>query len=176
MVRARQRGRASARIFARWDLHADVIGQVTDDGLIRVRDGAAVVAELPIALLTDDAPAYEPPARSRPQPPPRRSTWPRWPSRRDLGAALLTLLGSPNLAAAAPHLRPVRPHRAGQHRRRAGRADAAVLRVEGTRQGLALTADCNPRYAALDPRRGAAQAVAEAARNLACCRRRSRSR
>ena len=36
------------------------------------------------------------------------------------------------------------------------------------RKGLALTTDCNPRYMRLDPRRGAEQAVAEAARNLAC--------
>src|SRR5207237_7814340 len=45
---------------------------------------------------------------------------------------------------------------------------AAVVRVEGTRKGLALTTDCNPRYMRIDPRRGAAQAVAEAARNIAC--------
>src|SRR6202022_4522158 len=45
---------------------------------------------------------------------------------------------------------------------------AAVVRVEGTRKGLALTTDCNPRFTRLDPRQGAAQAVAEAARNLAC--------
>ena len=45
--------------FARWDLHAEVIGQVTDDGLIVVRDGPEIVAQLPIALLTDDVPAYD---------------------------------------------------------------------------------------------------------------------
>src|SRR6185436_14178627 len=42
------------------------------------------------------------------------------------------------------------------------------LRVDGTTRGLALTTDCNPSYTRLDPRRGAQQAVAEAARNLAC--------
>src|SRR5207302_6391279 len=45
---------------------------------------------------------------------------------------------------------------------------AAVVRVEGTTRGLAISTDCNPRLMRLDPRRGAAQAVAEAARNLAC--------
>jgi phosphoribosylformylglycinamidine synthase len=49
-----------------------------------------------------------------------------------------------------------------------GAAAAAVLRVDGTRKALALTTDCNPRFTRLDPRRGAQQAVAEAARNLAC--------
>jgi phosphoribosylformylglycinamidine synthase len=45
---------------------------------------------------------------------------------------------------------------------------AAVVRVEGTQRGIAATTDCNPRYTRLDPRRGAEQAVAEAARNVAC--------
>jgi phosphoribosylformylglycinamidine synthase subunit PurL len=45
---------------------------------------------------------------------------------------------------------------------------AAVIRVDGTRKGLALTSDCNPRFMRMDPRLGAMQAVAEAARNLAC--------
>ena len=44
--------------------------------------------------------------------------------------------------------------------------DAAVVRVHGTRKGLALTADCTPRYCAADPASGGAQAVAEAWRNL----------
>ena len=49
-----------------------------------------------------------------------------------------------------------------------GAADAAVLRLKGTRRGVAATTDVNPRYCYLDPKAGAAQAVAEAARNLAC--------
>ena len=45
--------------------------------------------------------------------------------------------------------------------------DAAVVRVPGTRRGLALATDCNPRFCALDPYLGAQHAVAEAARNVA---------
>ena len=44
--------------------------------------------------------------------------------------------------------------------------DAAVLRVKGTRLGLAMTTDCNSRYCHLDPNLGAQLAVAEAARNI----------
>jgi phosphoribosylformylglycinamidine synthase len=46
--------------------------------------------------------------------------------------------------------------------------DAAVLLLKGTPSGLGLVSDVNPVYCALDPRRGGAQAVAEAVRNLAC--------
>jgi phosphoribosylformylglycinamidine synthase len=45
-------------------------------------------------------------------------------------------------------------------------SDAGVLRIKGTRIGVAVTTDCNSRFVYLDPRAGAAMAVAEAARNL----------
>jgi len=47
-------------------------------------------------------------------------------------------------------------------------SDAAVLRIKGLKQGVAVTTDCNSRYCYLDPYLGAQHAVAEAARNLAC--------
>ena len=48
-----------------------------------------------------------------------------------------------------------------------GAADAAVVRLKGTRRALALSTDGNGRWCALDPRVGAMHAVAEAARNVA---------
>jgi phosphoribosylformylglycinamidine synthase len=42
-----------------------------------------------------------------------------------------------------------------------------VLRIKGTRKAIAVTTDCNARFVYIDPRLGAAMAVAEAARNLA---------
>jgi len=49
------------------------------------------------------------------------------------------------------------------------RGDAAVLRIkEIPGKGIALTTDCNSRYAYLDPYTGAKIAVAESARNVAC--------
>jgi len=47
-------------------------------------------------------------------------------------------------------------------------ADAAVLRLKGSKKGLAMTLDGNSLYAYLNPRRGGEIAVAEACRNLAC--------
>ncbi len=85
----------------------------------------------------------------------------------ELAAALLRLLGTPNLRSRRFAFRQYDSTVQGNTVLGPGYA-AAVVRVEGTRRGLALTTDCNPRYMRLDPRRGAAQAVAEAARNLAC--------
>ena len=49
------------RVFEKWDLHAVRIGQVTDDGLLRVRNGGDVIAEIPNKPLADEAPLYERP-------------------------------------------------------------------------------------------------------------------
>jgi phosphoribosylformylglycinamidine synthase len=154
--------------FARWDLHAEVIGQVTDDGRIRVRDGAELVADLPIALLTDDVPAYDLIAERPPlgEPPfPLGEGGGEGPVA--LADALLRVLGSPNLRSKQFAFRQYDSTVQANTVLGPG-GGAAVVRVDGTTRGLALTTDCNPRYTRLDPRQGAAQAVAEAARNLAC--------
>src|SRR6266849_3540976 len=164
--------------FARWELHAEVVGHVTADGQIRVRDGEEVVADLPIPLLTDEVFAYdlnaEPPLTAIGPPLARGAdgassfgaggTSLRGDARE---AALLKLLASPNLRSRKFAFRQYDSTVQGNTILGPGHA-AAVIRVEGTRKGLALTTDCNPRFMRADPRRGAAQAVAEAARNLAC--------
>src|SRR5690606_15988936 len=45
-------------IGRRWGLEAAVIGRVTGDGLFTVRDGEAVVAQVPVRALTEEAPQY----------------------------------------------------------------------------------------------------------------------
>src|SRR5215510_12220456 len=55
------REREVEAIFDKWDLHAAHIGFVTNDGLMRVKDGGQVVAEIPNTALVDDAPVYNRP-------------------------------------------------------------------------------------------------------------------
>jgi phosphoribosylformylglycinamidine synthase subunit PurL len=150
------------RHFARWELHAVVVGRVTEDRLIRVLDGSEAVAELPIGLLTDEVPSYELRVEAAGVARPTSIV-----KRGSPGEALLELLRSPNLRSRRFAYRQYDSTVQGNTVLGPGHA-AAVVRVEGTRKGLALTTDCNPRYMRIDPRRGAAQAVAEAARNLAC--------
>ena len=59
LVVKRGREREVEEIFEKWDLHAAHIGDVTDDGLMRVRERGQIVAEIPTGALTDDAPVYE---------------------------------------------------------------------------------------------------------------------
>jgi phosphoribosylformylglycinamidine synthase len=166
LVRAGREAAIQAH-FARWELHAVVIGQVTTAPTIRVHEGAELVADLPIALLTDEVPAYD----LAPVPPASTTSGPTVVSSGeaspDFGACLLRLMASPNLRSRHFAFRQYDSTVQGNTVLGPGGA-AAVVRVEDTRKGLALTTDCNPRLMRLDPRRGAAQAVAEAARNLAC--------
>src|SRR5690349_10281402 len=63
MLLAVKKGREAEveRIFEKWDLHAAHIGNVTGDGLMRVKDHGTVVAEIPNTALVDDAPLYDRP-------------------------------------------------------------------------------------------------------------------
>jgi phosphoribosylformylglycinamidine synthase len=155
------------RHFAHWDLHAAVIGHVTDDGVICVRDGAETVAELPIPLLTNEVFAYDLTTHPLPLGEGRGEGAPRPHRPPSFADALLKLLASPNLRSRRFAFRQYDSTVQANTVIGPGGA-AAVVRVDGTNQGLALTTDCNPRYMRLDPHQGAMQAVAEAVRNLAC--------
>src|SRR6187402_2129268 len=55
-------------IFEKWDLPYAEVGVVKDDGMMRVLNNGAVVAEIPAAKLADDAPVYEREQKARPLP------------------------------------------------------------------------------------------------------------
>jgi phosphoribosylformylglycinamidine synthase len=160
-----ERGREAEveRIFQAWDLTSAVIGEVTDDGCLTVVDGEREVARLPIGLLTDGAPLR----RLIGVPPAPRPTLDldQIPPLVDPGAVLLRMLASPNLSSRRGIFRRY-DHMVGDSTVVAPGGDAAVLRIKGTRLGLAMTTDCNSRYCHLDPNLGAQLAVAEAARNI----------
>ena len=160
-----QRGRETEveAIFDAWDLTSAVIGHVTDDGYLTVVDGASQVARLPITLLTDGAPLRRLVGVAAEQPPGLDID--ALPPLVDVGATLLRLLASPNLTSRRGIFRRY-DHMVGDATVISPGGDAAMLRVKGTRLGLAMTTDCNSRYCHLDPHLGAQLAVAEAARNI----------
>jgi len=150
-------------IFKAWDLTSAVIGHVTDDGYMTVVDGTKAVARLPVSLLTDGAPPRRLIGVAAEQPP--GLDMDALPPLVDPGATLLRLLESPNLSSRRGIFRRY-DHMVGDSTVIPPGGDAAMLRVKGTRLGLAVTTDCNSRYCHLDPHLGAQLAVAEAARNI----------
>jgi len=156
-------------LFDRWELRSDIIGQVTGDGLARIREGKKVMAEVPVNLLTSP-PIYR-----------RRVKKPEWLnklqafditsipdlSRKKANSTLLRLLASPNIASKRCVYRQY-DHQVGNNTVVLPGSDAAVLRIKGTKKAISLTTDGNARYCYVNPYLGGVIAVAEAARNLVC--------
>jgi len=155
-------------VLVKWGLEAVVVGEVTADGMVTLTEGGAVVAQVPAKALADDAPVYH-----------RESSKPGYverlaafdttgvPACTDLGGALLRLIGSPSVASKR-WIWEQYDHQVGAGTVIGPGSDAAVVRLPGSKRGVALSTDCNSRYCYLNPRLGAAHAVAEGARNVAC--------
>ena len=163
-------------ILTRWSLHAAVVGQVTDDGQVRIRDGDVVVVDVPATLFTDACPTYTPDAAESPAVVAARERVVGTISPDSDDASLMLslmlslrrMLASPNIASRRPVIEQYDHTILTNTVVAPGEGDAAVLRVKGTARGLAVSLDCNSRYCSLDPRLGAQHAVAEAARNVSC--------
>jgi len=153
---------AAREVFNHFELHADRIGSITSTGRIRVRDGRALAADIPLKALVDGVPLRAPIGEV-----PDMQPSLRMPAIEEPEAILLDLLARPNLRSRRPIYRTY-DHQVLDNTVWGPGFDAALLRVPGTNKGLALTTDGNPWYVALDPYEGTKAAVAEAARNIAC--------
>ncbi|MEW6143393.1 MAG: phosphoribosylformylglycinamidine synthase subunit PurL [Thermodesulfobacteriota bacterium] len=156
------------KIFRKWGLDFSVIGEVTDSGRLVIAEEGKTVAEIPISLISEEAPVYD-----RPFSEPayiketRNLDLSSIPVPKDLNIVLLKLLSSPTLA----EKRSVWEQYDYMVRTNTvvlPGSDAAVVRIKGTKKALAMTVNCNSTYCYLDPYTGGAIAVAESARNLAC--------
>ena len=153
-------------LFDKWDLDATVIGEFEAGEDVRIFDNGMLVSSTPIITLTD-APRYE---FSTPKP-----DWLTTLQNAELTVVpmpdttsaemLLKMLSAPNIASKFPVYRQYDYHVQTNTVIEPG-GDAAVLRLKGTKRGIALTTDCNGRICYLDPEVGTAIAVAEACRNL----------
>jgi phosphoribosylformylglycinamidine synthase len=193
LVAKRGREEQVLAICKKWDLDAAIIGHVTGTSRWVVkatpgydplaRDAFAhgvhgeshrekkIAADIPVSVLTDDAPVYDRPREKAPAPADVAAVESTDPSR-----DLLALLGSPNVGSRAWIWRQYDTIVRGGTVVRPG-SDAAVVRVLCTRKGmstqvvekhLAFAVDCNGRFVELAPEEGAKMAVAEVCRNLVC--------
>ncbi|MBI1378856.1 MAG: phosphoribosylformylglycinamidine synthase subunit PurL [Frankiales bacterium] len=158
-------------ICAKWDVDADVIGEVTGTGRLVIEWHGEVIVDVPPRTVAHDGPVYQ-----------RPYARPAWQD--DLQAAspdglerpftaislhdtVLRLVGSPNLASKTWVTQQYDRYVLG-NTVLAQPEDAGVVRVdEESGLGVALATDCNGRFAKLDPYAGAQLALAEAYRNVA---------
>ena len=153
------------RVFRKWGLDSAAIGEVTGDGIMRVRHQGRLEAAIPNRALADEAPKYNRPYNVKPhRRAPLNAPFTELPAH-DPGTALLQLIGSPDLCSKR-WIWEQYDYTVRTNTIVGPGSDAAVVRVKETGQSIAMSLDGNGRYCYLDPREGAKLGVAECCRNL----------
>ena len=150
----------------KWEIDAVAIGTVTSGGSLRVFRADQLVAEVPAASLSEDAPLYSRPVQ---QPAHLDASWANGPQLdRDLDAvnALRLLLDDPAIGDRS-WIYEQYDHQLFLNTVIEPGHDGALLRIKGTEKGLAVSTDGDGWRCRLDPRRGGARIVWEAALNVA---------
>jgi phosphoribosylformylglycinamidine synthase subunit PurL len=168
-------------VFAKWGLDATIAGQVVAENRMRVRHHGELVADIPNESLTDDAPLYHRPVGTWKAPvplDPPAEVLAELSKPRDYTADLKKLLASSNICSKRWVFEQYDSMVQTNTVQGPG-GEAGVMRIKGTgkaggsgtpghERGLAMALDGNSRWCYLAPRWGAALAVAEAARKVAC--------
>jgi phosphoribosylformylglycinamidine synthase len=154
-------------VLDRWELPHAVIGCITDDGAVRITAHGERVVDVPVAHFTEACPTYTLAPEEDPRIRALRATPSAVPRDEQWGDALLALLAHPNVGSTRAIWRRY-DHMVGTNTALGPGADAAVVRLKGRHDAVALSLDGNGRVCYLDPYVGGALAVAEAARNVSC--------
>lgn len=152
-------------LFARYGLEAVICGRVVEGHDYKVFQAGELVADIPVDTLAEDAPVYE----NQQSEPERMQAYRQAdkyiPQIDQIKERLFELLLTADLADKEPLYQRYDSQVRTSTVVGPG-SDAAVVRIRGTQKALAMTTDCNSRYIYLDPEKGGAIAVAEAARNI----------
>lgn len=162
--------KAIVAIFEKWDLHCVTIGKVTDDGLVKIHHHGELKASVPAetCVLGGGAPVYIRETKK----PEYLSTTRTYdidalPVPKNLTEVLEKVIQSPNIASKKwvyeQYDSMVRTNSV-----MLPGSDASVIRIKKSEKLLSAKTDCNGRYVYLNPRKGAAIAVAESGRNVVC--------
>ncbi len=151
------------KIFEKWGLDFSVIGKVNEDKHLTVAEGGEAIARIPVDLIAE-APEYDRPvSKPAPRPASRRPVQPGGEKE-----VFLKIISSP-FCASRYWIYEQYDHMVGARTARSPGSDCSIILIDGSSKALALSSDCNSRYCLLSPREGAKAAVAESARNVACC-------
>lgn len=158
-------------IFAKWDIHCEPIGVVTEGPMVRFQWNGQLVCEIPAEslVLGGGAPVYD-----------REYSEPAYYQRykqfdindvkepEDLKAIAYQMVALPNIASKRWVYEQYDSMVGTVNRSTNGVSDASVINIKGSNRALAMTVDCNSRYVHADPEVGTMIAVSECARNITC--------
>ena len=153
-------------ICHKWELAANVLGEVTKTGRVQVIREDTTLADVPADALAEEGPVYDRPMARPEWLDELQAAPPGDAAPDDLEEAFLTLIGSPAIASKR-WVWEQYDHMIFLGTVQGPGGDAAVIRLPGTEMAVAITVDGPGRYCYLDPYEGARLAVAEAARNVA---------
>jgi len=147
-------------IFKKWDLEAEVIGEVIEDERFLAYFNGEKIVDLPIRLMTKESLEFDPPIKIR------ESQYINNLHKIRIDEKIDEIFKNIKLKEFiyeqydySIQTNTVLPP---------GKGDSAVLRIKNTKKGIALTIDGNGRYCYMNPKLGAIYSVAEACRNILC--------
>jgi phosphoribosylformylglycinamidine synthase len=158
-------------VCKKWDVEAVVIGEVNNSGRLTVEWHGEEIVNVPPRSVAHDGPVYERPYARPDWMDVRQASGPenlvRPSSAAEVKQTWLTMTGTPNLASKSWVTSQYDRYVMG-NTILAQPEDSGMIRVdEKTGLGVAVSTDCNARFAALDPYKGAQLALAESFRNVA---------
>jgi phosphoribosylformylglycinamidine synthase II len=162
---------AFMEVCKKWDVEAVVIGEVNNSGRLTVEWHGEQIVDVPPRSVAHDGPVYERPYARPDWMDVRNASGPenlvRPSSATEVKQTWLTMTGTPNLASKSWVTSQFDRYVMG-NTILAQPENSGMIRVdEETGLGVAVSTDCNARFAALDPYRGAQLAFAESYRNVA---------
>ena len=154
-------------IFEKWGLDAAIIGEVTDTGRMELYWHGEKCADMPIAPVSEEAPMLD-----RPTSRPKYLDGVNAKTVNDYAAiadqeAFEKLLASLEVVDKSWVYQQYDSMVQTNTAKGPGSLDASCIRIKENGKALAMSSDCNPRYCYIDPKKGAALAVAESGRNVA---------
>ena len=148
--------------FKKWGLDAVEIGKITNSGNMEIYFNKEKVCSLPIKPLAENAPEYSRPySKEKISKVHKKVKLPT-----NIKKVFLELISSHNFSSKSWIFNQYDSSVMGDTIKYSEEADAAVVRIHGSKKAIAITSDCNPIYCNSNPRLGAIIAVAEAWRNL----------
>ena len=154
-------------IFRKWDLNAEIIGEVTNTGNMELFWHGERVADMPVQPVSEQAPIYDRPVAEPSYLSQIKNTTIDDFAKMDNQKAFDTLLNSVEICDKSWIFEQYDSMVQTNTIKAPGSLDASVIRIKENGKALAMSSDCNPRYNYIDPKMGAAAAVAESGRNVA---------
>ncbi|MCW3070800.1 MAG: purL [Bacteroidetes bacterium] len=159
------------KVFEKWDLNCEIIGEVTDTKRLKYYVKGELVADVPAEslVLGGGAPIYK---REYKEPAyfaeNKKFSIDTVTEPEDLKEVAKFLISHPNIASKQWVYNQYDSMVGTVNMSTNAPSDAAIVNIKGTNKAIALKVDCNSRYVNADPETGCAIAVSEAARNIVC--------